>query len=253
MIPRLFIEKERLLAPDRLKLDTALSRYLFHVLRLDSGKKLECVLNENELWEIQICSFSKNDLVFDILKKTRFPLPPLTITIAQALPKQDKFSDILRACVEFGVARFIPLLTRRTIPVLKQSDYKRKHQRWEGILLSAASQSRQNALPKLYSIMSLPDFATQPPEAYHLTIVLWENEKQMSLKRSLSQFSKSLPKKQTPVSICVVVGPEGGFSEEEIERLKEKGFESVSLGQKILRVEHAAFAACCALFYHFES
>ncbi len=218
------------------------SHYLKNVVRLSPKDSLELV-TETRLLTVTDLLLSKKHLEFIIKNEAKLPKEePFHITLAQCLPKQDKFSDILRCCTELGVSAFIPVSSDRSIPKIEKQ--QEKIQRWTSVLNSAASQSKQFKCPKMLPFATLKELDTAP---YDCILIFWEVEKK-PLKHVLNTIQSHSVKR-----ILVVIGPEGGLSTEEVDYLVKKGGLSVSLGKTILRVEHAGLAAISQIKYALEN
>ncbi|MGE4169112.1 MAG: 16S rRNA (uracil(1498)-N(3))-methyltransferase [Candidatus Margulisiibacteriota bacterium] len=228
---------------DTLALSKDEAHYLSNVVRVKPHDRVGMVVDQAELWEIQVSVLHKKGLVFELLNrqpilKSTSP----TLMLAQALPKQDKFSEILRSCTELGVSTFIPLQTDRTQgPDVAAVDKKKP--RWEAVLQSAAEQSKRLVQPELQPLKTIE--ALKAVEA-ELKIVFWE-EATDPLKQVLSNTAL-----KTTDRILAVIGPEGGLSVTDIEALQSQGFKVASLGQSILRVEHAGVVALGQLLYAYQ-
>jgi 16S rRNA (uracil1498-N3)-methyltransferase len=182
-----------------------------------------------------------------ILKKMKKEEPRVKITLAQALLKSKKMDMILQKSTELGVKTIIPVITARTV-VKINGKIENKMERWKKITLSASKQSQRSHLPLILSPVHLKDLIKRRNEEKKL--LLSEN-KGKYLKEILIQSSGSeIQKGELPFSVLVLVGPEGGWAEEEEEYILNNGFEAVNLGSQILRAETAAFCSL-ALISHF--
>jgi 16S rRNA (uracil1498-N3)-methyltransferase len=182
-----------------------------------------------------------------ILKKMEKEEPRVKITLAQALLKSKKMDMILQKSTELGVKTIIPVITARTV-VKINGKIENKMERWKKITLSASKQSQRSHLPLILSPVHLKDLIKRRNEEKKL--LLSEN-KGKYLKEILIQNSGSeIQKGELPFSVLVLVGPEGGWAEEEEEYILNNGFEAVNLGSQILRAETAAFCSL-ALISHF--
>jgi 16S rRNA (uracil1498-N3)-methyltransferase len=182
-----------------------------------------------------------------ILKKMKKEEPRVKITLAQALLKSKKMDMILQKSTELGVKTIIPVITARTV-VKINGKIENKMERWKKITLSASKQSQRSHLPLILSPVHLKDLIKRRNEEKKL--LLSEN-KGKYLKEILIQSSGSeIQKGELPFSVLVLVGPEGGWEEEEEEYILNNGFEAVNLGSQILRAETAAFCSL-ALISHF--
>jgi len=222
-------------------LDAETAHYLQRVLRVRPKDKGQLVLKDKAVLDISVKAFNKNSLTFDLLSESPLPTPdyPL-ITLAQCLPKQDKMSSILKACTECGVSTFIPLISDRCVPQLTPNKETIRLKRWQTIIHSASLQSQQWAIPTLHPIQSLKDLGNHfETTDYDLKLVPWEEEGLQSSIKSVLASVKSPPKR-----VFILIGPEGGLTNEEVSFLKSLGCKGVSLGRSILRVEHAGLLAC---------
>jgi 16S rRNA (uracil1498-N3)-methyltransferase len=246
---RLFVKEADDIKDNILELKFSDHHYLTHVLKLKPGNKIELVIENLELFIVEIVAIQENKLSFLIKSKKRIEIQPLPkMTLAQCLPKQDKFSEIIRKCTELGIEYFAPVISARSIPQLNTDKKKSKLNRWLKILTSASSQSKQTKQPTLHPIMSLKEFLIFSRNSeFDMKILFWEEENALSLKEFLTNAT-TLPKK-----IIGFIGPEGGISEEEATLLAKEGFISVSLGSTVLRVENAGFSAFSNIIFHYGS
>lgn len=146
-----------------------------------------------------------------------------SITVIMSLIKSDKFELTLQKLTELGVNRIVPYNAYRS--VVKETKKDKKLERYRKILTEASEQSHRNIVPEIFPAIDIEDLVNYKSE---LNLVAYEKED----KPSKSNFKAK--------SISIIIGPEGGFEKEEIDRIKELGFESISLGNRILRAETAA-------------
>lgn len=167
--------------------------------------------------------------------------PPYRINVYQALVKGDKFDTVIQKSVECGATSIIPLVTSRCTVKLSDSDTEKKRVRWQRIATEAAKQCGRGVIPTVEPSVSFSSIA-KIAECHDLVLFCYENGTHL-LKNALDEFKKA------PKSIAVIIGPEGGFSEEEAALAKESGALTVSLGKRILRTESAApFVLACLSF-----
>jgi 16S rRNA (uracil1498-N3)-methyltransferase len=151
-----------------------------------------------------------------------------------AIFKFDRFEWAIEKCTELGVAKIIPVIARRTDAHLAQASPKRV-ERWRRIALEASQQSRRTSPPEIADPMKLMEVASLP---FTTKVLLAENEKKSSLRDLLSS--------EIELPMVLAVGPEGGWSDEEVKLFETNGWLSASLGDTILRAETAAIAALAA-------
>ncbi len=163
------------------------------------------------------------------------------VTLLQAVPKTGKMETIVQKCVELGVYAVQPVLTARCVPVPSR-DYEKKRARYQRVALEAAKQSGRGIIPEVGSLTRLPELDVS---RFDDLIVAYEQERDTTLKQVL--------KEGVGTEIAILIGPEGGFEEDEIRSLAEKGFRMVSLGTRILRTETAGMAMLAQILYELES
>lgn len=170
---------------------------------------------------------------------------PVYIHLFQGLPKADKMELIIQKCTELGVSEITPVEMSRCVVRLEEKKKKSKTERWQTIAESAAKQSKRNLVPKVNTPLSFANMLKEA-EALDLFLVPYENEDGMKA------TADCLSKIRGGMKIGVMIGPEGGFDEKEIESCKEKGFVPVSLGKRILRTETAAITSVSMLMLYSE-
>ena len=153
--------------------------------------------------------------------------------------KQDKFEWVLQKGTELGVASFVPMITERSI--VRQTNLKpNKLARWQRIMSEAAEQSGRGRIPTLSAPVEYIA-ALRQAQASHLAMIPWENEPVNTIGATLdiSSHPEALP---IPV-VAILIGPEGGFTDSEIQDARSANILSVTLGPRILRAETAAIVA----------
>ena len=169
--------------------------------------------------------------------------PPFDLVLFQALPAKERMELIVQKTTELGVKGIVPFKSRHSISLEEREATQPKAHRWQHIALKAAKQCRRGVVPIIAPYCSFAAALEQARPA-EVKIILWEKEQ-----TSLARLLRSRPR---PPSIALMVGPEGGWAEEEIEQAQEKGFVAVNLGGRILRTETAAIAVCAILQYAWE-
>ncbi|MGB8295492.1 MAG: 16S rRNA (uracil(1498)-N(3))-methyltransferase [Polyangia bacterium] len=229
-MPRVFIPAQ-LLDHERVTLDRIASRHLVKVLRLQAGAEV-CVFDGcgTEI-EGRIVRASAAGVEVALGARHRVPLPLASITLLQSVPRGDRMDFIVQKTTELGVTRIIPVLSARGM--VKPPPGKTR--RWRTIAQEAARQSGRADVPEVAEVTALDVALAGAAEAGGTRLVLWEEERALPLRRIFVQTP--------PLPVTLLVGPEGGFSQEEIESARGQGFRTVSLGPRILRVETAALVA----------
>lgn len=170
---------------------------------------------------------------------------PVRFYLFQGLPKGDKLELIIQKCVELGAAGVIPVEMNRCVVKLDAKKKKSRQERWQSIAESAAKQSKRNVIPEVSEVMSYKQAMDKASEM-DLFLVPYENERGMAATR------EALSRIRPGMSVGILIGPEGGFDPQEIERAREMGAVIVSLGKRILRAETAAVTAVAMGMLHVE-
>ena len=178
----------------------------------------------------------------EILIVDRFPSPtesPVDIVLLQALPERERMEWIIQKTTELGISSIIPFKSARSISLEEREAKQKKAHRWQEIAVKAVQQSRRARVPHVETYRSF-NKALKACDGEGLKILLWEKTGER-----LKQVLKQHPAKK----IYVMVGPEGGFSEEEAAQAMDAGFVPVKLAQRILRTETAAITLVAILQY----
>lgn len=167
----------------------------------------------------------------------RLPAPvesPLAIEVYQSLPERERFELILQKLTELGVARIMPMETERSATLEERDSGQKKSHRWPDLIRRASRQCRRAMLPQLMPVDSLTG-ALRASASAELKLMLYEGAATWTLTEGFGSFK--------PRSVALMIGPEGGFSPEEVEKAQNQGFLPVSLGPRLLRTETAAIVA----------
>ena len=239
-----FITKENFLA-EKAYISGNDFNHIKNVLRLKQGDEfLVSVDGISHLCQLE--SFEEQTVVA-IVKTLNFQDTslPVDITIFQGLPKSDKMELIIQKAVELGVNKIVPVQMERSIVKLDLNKKNSKIERWQAIAESASKQSKRVCIPEVSTVQSYDSVMTAVKE-YDLFLVPYENALGMkATKDCLNKIKKGM-------KIGVLIGPEGGFSQKEIDCAIDKGAFSISLGKRILRAETASIACLSMLMLHAE-
>ena len=170
---------------------------------------------------------------------------PVEIYLFQGLPKSDKMELIIQKAVELGVHAIIPTEMSRCVVKLDDKKKKSKTQRWQTIAESAAKQSKRSAVPTVYDAVSYKEALTM---AQDLDVLMVPYE----CADGMNATKNTLGKIKEGSKVGIIIGPEGGFEESEVEKAIATGGESISLGKRILRTETAAITAVGMVMLHCE-
>ncbi|GAB4543971.1 MAG: 16S rRNA (uracil(1498)-N(3))-methyltransferase [Anaerolineae bacterium] len=171
--------------------------------------------------------------------------PRTQITLYQSLLKKDKFEWVLEKGTEIGMARFVPMLTARTVA---DQVSENKLTRWQRICIEAAEQSRRTRIPEIANLQTLEQAldALTVAATYDLVLILHEAAAKVTLKQQLDLLAESAQ------SVGLLVGPEGGFTPDEVQRAAQCGIVAVNLGPRVLRAETAGLVAAANVLFALE-
>ena len=223
--------------------------HIKNVLRLDIGEQI--LVGVKEIEKNYICNISeisKKEIICDIIEESKSTTESnVKIDIYQGLPKADKMELIIQKGTELGVNSFIPVNFKRTVVKFDENDKLKKLDRWQKIAEVAAKQSGRDIVPLIKNIENIKNICNLIPE-YDIVLVAYECEDKNSLKNELRKLDNS----KSSLKIAVVIGPEGGIEQEEVNILQEAGAKIVTLGNRILRTETVALAMSAIINYELE-
>jgi len=207
-------------------------KHLSRVLRKKTGDHIRVTDGDDNMYEAVILSLDRSQAECEIVAtKLRMNEPKNDVTLAVSLLKNPARIDFLvEKATELGVRNIVPLLCERTIPKHE------KHSRLEKIALAAMKQSGRSYLPKVFMLTSFDTLVNHSTD-YSLRLIPHEKTEQSQFVGSVLQHHKKMQ------SVLLVVGPEGGFTEQELELAAENRFIPISLGPRRLRSETAAISA----------
>jgi 16S rRNA (uracil1498-N3)-methyltransferase len=215
--------------------DKTEAHHIKNVLRLKVKEKVTVFDERGNEYDC-IISGMKDEIYLDI--KNKIPASQkeskIKLTVACAIPKKSRMDDIIDKLVQLGVYRIIPLKTERTVVKLDKPKEAARLTRWKKIALSASQQSQRNNLAVIEPVKNFTEVMALSTE-FDLKLIPHLVGSRQSLKMVLNQSK--------PRNILVLIGPEGDFSEREIDLAINVGFVPVTLGDLVLRVDTAAIAA----------
>ena len=226
---RLFF-KESLTINLTAKLDKSQSHYVTKVMRIKIGE-IFSLFNSSGEWEAKILTLSKSVVEFNIIKQLRQKESTKEMWLAFSPIKSNYFNFMIQKATELGVTKFIPIIFDRTIV------RKINKERLKKVIIEAAEQSNRINVPSIEEPQSLKNFLS--------------NEKMDLIFTDLNSQNKKIDSgKLTKNPTCVIIGPEGDFSEEEREQiLTSKGVQPIKINENILRSETAVISALSIVSY----
>lgn len=227
--------------------------HIANVLRLKKEEKIIiCDKDENISYVAKIKEINREYIKCEIIEQILENIESnVNIDLYQGLPKIDKMEYIIQKATELGVRDIYPVITKRCIVKLDEKLKTKKIERWQKIAESAAKQSGRDIIPQIANVTKIDELAKRITQ-YDIVIVCYENEQKNKLKTELLQLKNNM-KEYLEIKIAVVIGPEGGLEENEVELLKQNGAKVVTLGKRILRTETVALNVLSIIMYEFES
>ncbi len=194
----------------------------------------------------KIISIDSESVIVDIIEENYCSNElPVELYLFQGLPKNDKMELIIQKTVELGISKIYPVEMKNCVVKLDEKKKQSKVSRWQTIAESAAKQSKRNLIPSVCEVVTFDDMLKIAKEL-DLFIVPYENQSGMS---SLKNILGNL---RSGMKVGVLIGPEGGFAQKEIEKINFDNAKLVSLGKRILRTETAAIVSVSALMLDIE-
>lgn len=220
---------------DRVEITGENLKHIVGALRMKVGEKLT-LCDDGINYNCELISVEKDIAIVKVLSKEKnLSEPDVSVTIYQCMPKGDKLELVIQKAVELGADKIVPVLSSRCVSRPDDKRAKKKNERYNKIALSACEQSGRG---KLVEVAEMIDFNTAVKQAsnFDLCVLFYEGGG-----KPIREIIK------TQKNICVFIGPEGGFSDSEVEALKQNGAEIATLGKRILRTETAPLAALVSI------
>jgi len=206
------------------------------VLRLQPGAQIVLLDGQGRAYLAEITTLQRRVATGYISRQLPDPPEPtLRLTLYQCSLKADKFEWILQKGTELGVARFVPVISERSV-VRPAAALQKKYERWQAIIREAAEQCGRGRIPRLQEPLTWAEAITH---ADGLRLLPWEAATQSAPRLAPLLLAGTPP----PVGLSLLIGPEGGISDNEAATAQTAGWQTISLGPQILRAETAALAA----------
>ena len=241
---RFFIQHSQIQGK-RLYVEGADVNHIKNVLRMKPGEVVRVSSQGGHDYYCSILELTDDFVQLDILDSEAAGTElPCRIYLFQALPKGDRMEYVIQKAVELGVYEIIPVAMKYCVVRLDEKKAQAKVRRWQAVAESAAKQSKRSRIPNIHPVMSYQEALKYAMECdRHL--VPYENE------RGMRATAEALAAIRAGESLSVMIGPEGGFAQEEIEAVRER-MQVISLGKRILRTDTAAIAVLSMLMLHME-
>lgn len=237
-----FVKEELTLHQDVL-LDQEQAHHVQHVLRMKEGSVIRIANFQKQVYLAHVC-YRDKQVMAHLDARIEVSEYACRISLAAALIKGDKWDFLLQKVCELGAYEIQPFISKRCVVKVKDEKKEKKIQRWNKIALEACEQCKRSDVAVVHETCALSEVGV---ESYDLKLVAYENADHIAMK--LKDTLEHHPNAQR---ILCVVGPEGGFEEAEIADLMARGFQCVSLGERILRAETAALSMVNTLSFFYD-
>lgn len=217
------------------------AKHISKVLRMQPGDKIQIVSDDGVTAIAEIVSLQADNVVVKGLEKlAESHEPSVKITLAQGLAKGEKMDFIIQKAVEMGASSIVPVAMEHSVVRLEGAKADKKVERWQKIAEAAAKQSKRDIIPQVQPVQTMQQMLANNDLQHK--IIAYECEDRLGLKTAL-QSCDNLQE------LLLIIGPEGGISEFELELARKNGAVPVSLGKRILRAETAGVVALSAILY----
>ena len=217
--------------------------HIRNVLRLKPGDEIELIDGAGLECDARIVRLSSGKVDVSIFRRRRSdPRSTLRLIIAQAMLKDNKPDVIIRQITEMGIHEWVPFAAHRSVPVLGAERVRSRKNRWEKIAIEAIKQCRRSQLLKISDLLTFDAMLTYGQNC-DIKLIFWEDESPSRL------FDPPVANAGSVESVMAIIGPEGGFTPDEIAVARACGFVTVSLGPRILKADTATLAVSTLLQY----
>jgi 16S rRNA (uracil1498-N3)-methyltransferase len=236
---RRFLLSDRL--ADKMVVAGGEAHHMLRVLRLAAGDQVVVVDPVGQAAVARITQASDTEVFLSMetmLEEEREA--PITIRLAQGLPKSDKMDFIVQKAVELGISEIIPMEADTSVVRYDAAKQQNRRERWQKIAAEAAKQCQRTIVPNVAAVQDLARLLAATGGETQI-IVLYEGQVPLGLKQVLRERPGN--------DYLLIIGPEGGLSSREVQLAQERGAAIVTMGPRILRTETAALAAIAAVMY----
>lgn len=223
--------------------------HLVKALRVKIGELIEVSDKIEFEYVAKVVDMDKSQVTCQVMEKSSSERESdVNITLFQGVPKSGKMDLIVQKAVELGVKKIVPLKTKRIVSVFKDSKGEQKKiERWQKICDEAAKQSKRGRLPQISKAITIKELDLMVAD-FDRIFIAYEKESKLGLKKELEKLKRTNTD-SNHLNIGIVIGPEGGLTEDEVGQLVEAGGVSVTLGKRILRTETAGLVCITIVQY----
>lgn len=241
-----FVEPEQI-GPEWATITGPDVNHIRNVLRMKPGEAVRISDGKGSCYDGTIDTLQSDEIIVRLTgEKMESTELPVEVVLFQGLPKSDKMEWIIQKNTELGVGAIVPVATSRAVVKLDEKKADSKVKRWNGIAEAAAKQSKRTLIPEVRSVLSFKQ-ALAESATFDVKLMPYENAEGMAFTR------KCIGEIRPGAKVAVFIGPEGGFSEEEVKAASEMGFLPITLGRRILRTETAGMSVLSMISYALEN
>ena len=247
-MPKFFVNSEQI-NNNEIKIIGNDVNHIKNVLRLSINDKIKiCDKDEHVNYNCRISNIDNEYVITQIIDEEKSNVEAKTpIHVFQRLPKGDKLEFIIEKLTEIGVKELTPVAMKRSVVKLQEKDKQKKMVRWNKIAEVAAKQSGRDEILKINDVINYKNIFNYLKD-YDIVLLAYEKEEKLTLKKALSKLDKTKENK-----VAVLIGPEGGFDDIEIEQAKQNSLVNIiTLGKRILRTETAPLVISSNILYELE-
>ncbi len=248
-MPKFFVEANQI-QKNQITIQGKDVNHIKNVLRKKQEDTLTVCNQENNLdYLAKIVKIQEDKIICTIEEELKTNAEAkVEVTILQGLPKADKMELIIQKAVELGACAITPIEMKRCVVKLQEKDKKKKLERWQKIAQVAAKQCGRNKIPEITPIENIQNIC-QLCQEYDIVLVAYEKEEENKLRYELEKLKENKTQK---LKIAILIGPEGGIDDREINQLKKDGAKIITLGKRILRTETVALNMLSIIMYELD-
>lgn len=242
-IPRFYLAQP-LLVSQTLELPAELFRHAVQVLRMKAGDPLMIFNGEGGEYLAELSEVSKRKAAADILSFDPVDRESgLQLTLVQSIIKPDKMDLTIQKCVELGITYIRPMISQRSVVRMGRDKLDKKLSHWQAVAINACEQSGRTGVPVILSPVSFDEWLEAPVADNETRLMFMPGDYPR-----ISTLQGNLPEKPR---ISLMIGPEGGFTDDEVAACQQHNITTLSLGPRILRAETAAISVTSLLQQYF--
>lgn len=225
------------------------AHHALRVLRIQPGERVTVLDGAGHQLNCEVRAATKRTISLDVLRKTFSPPLPCQITLLQTVPKAKAMDYIVQKATELGAARVVPILSERTVIQIDSENSTEKAEKWQQIAIESIKQCGSPWLTKIEAPATLKNYLARR-EKFDLPLLASLQDDRRHPREFIQQFREE--HNRAPATACVWIGPEGDFSQAEMNLIKAEGALPVTLGRLVLRSDTAAIYSLSILNYELQ-